>query len=149
MSNHLNFYLIPKNKERLTLDSKSLLFTSYTKATDTYQIINKYFNIENIEKDKGIQYIELTSNIIDTIEKSIKTSIDTVTKSLELKINAYKEFADLSKEDLLSFMEDYLSTEKSIETLRIDLKVVQFLSDIVENLKYSDFEKILITVEQL
>ena len=145
MSSYLNFYLVPK-KERSDIQ-KPLLFNSYSRSSDIYQAYYENIIPAFIGNDDERHYTELTKELSEYLVCELKKDIDKTKKNFEAKMKAYKELPKLEGEALDSYLEEATSTPEYINKLESTLHFAEFINNIIDDLEYSDFEKLLINID--
>ena len=143
MSSYLNIYLVPKKKNDEDIP-EPLLFMSYSRNSGVYQAC--WENITYIGNGDEYQYTELTSKLMSSIIEGEKKDLDIANRRYTDRVAIAKEVSP-TKEFLEELMEDSLATKEYIEELRDTIKELESIASWVNNIKYSEFEKVLANVD--
>lgn len=147
MSSYLNFYLVPKKKKGQRKKQKPLLFNSINRANHIYGAFYNVLNPTFIGNDEEYHYSELTTDDVKRVISHIKEEIADTEKRFTRRIEAVKELKNLKGEELNDYVVDYLDTKEYIDELNEALSDVEHIKLWVEDIQYSDFEKVLINVD--
>lgn len=143
MSSYLNIYLVPKKRNDEDIP-EPLLFMSYSRNSGVYQACWEYITyIGNKEK---YQYTELTSDIMNNIIKDVKEDLDNFSKKYNDKLSIAKEVSP-NKKFLDDFLESQLAIKECIDNTQETLKELEFIASWIDNIHYSEFEKVLANVD--
>lgn len=142
MSSYLTFYLVPKDK-----DKKPLALISYSRNSDVYQAYYENANPAFYGNGDKPNYTELTKDLSHRVVSGLKEELDKYEKSHEAKIKALQALPKLEGEALEEYLQETSSGVEYINDLKDTLKFAGFIDDIVTDLEYSDFEKILINID--
>lgn len=134
MSSYLNFYVVPKGGE-------PLLLTFHSRSSEVYQTFYEELNPPFMVNDKT--YIELTTDDIERVLFNSKEYLEKTIDNFNRRVQAYKSLSDKIPDDAV---EDWVSTTKYIEELKLHINTLEYISHIVNNLKFSDFEKVLLNI---
>lgn len=141
MSSYLNFFLVPKRKEGQE-EQKPMHLMSYSRSSDIYQT---FYEELNPPFDGGGNYfMELTKADIDRVITENKEHLRRTENHLNSRIQAYRTLYDKVSEDAI---EDYVSTSEYIEELKDTISTLKNISQIVYDLEFSDFEKVMINID--
>ena len=143
MSSYLNIYLVPKKRNDEDIP-EPLLFMSYSRNSGVYQAC--WESIAYIGNGDSYQYTELTSELMSSILEEEKKDLDKFNKRYTDKITIAKEVSP-TKEFLEDLIEDSLSTKEYIEELKDTIKELENIASWVNNIQYSEFEKVLANVD--
>lgn len=143
MSSYLNIYLVPKKKNDEDIP-EPLLFMSYSRNSGVYQAC--WESIAYIGNGDSYQYTELTSELISSILEKEKENLDKFNRRYTDKITIAKEVSP-TKEFLEDLIEDSLATKEYIEELENTIKELENIASWVNNIQYSEFEKVLANVD--
>ena len=143
MSSYLNIYLVPKKRNEEDIP-EPLLFMSYSRNSGVYQAC--WESIAYIGNGDSYQYTELTSELMSSIIEDEKKDLDTANKRYTDRIAIAKEVSP-TKEFLEELMEDSLATKEYIEELENTIKELENIASWVNNIQYSEFEKVLANVD--
>ncbi len=139
MSSYLVFYLKPKNSET------PLEFLSFSRSSDIYQAFNNEINIA-YRGDENTNFTELTPDKMSDVISSASESLQLAKNSLA----DFKEAFSVSPKIDVGMIEEFShrcrEKEEYIAELEENLNNLQFISKMVDSIKYSDFEKVLINV---
>lgn len=138
MSSYLTFYLVPKGE-----DKKPLTFISYSRNNDVYQSYNKELSPAYIGNGDNPNYTELTPEKALQVVNAAKEDLKKAERALNSRISAYKELNNASEEAI----QDITDTREYIEELKEGLDELQCIYNWVSDIKYSDFEKVLINID--
>ena len=143
MSSYLNIYLVPKKRNDEDIP-EPLLFMSYSRNSGVYQACWK--SIAYIGNGDSYQYTELTSELMSSIIEDEKKDLDTANKRQTDRIAIAKEVSP-TKEFLEDLIEDSLATKEYIEELENTIKELENIASWVNNIQYSEFEKVLANID--
>lgn len=119
MSSYLNIYLKTRKKENV--DSKYILFLTYSRNSEIYQRVNEAGNFYSANGTKTQLTTDILSNIIDEVNRELVDSKDT--------LNTYREFKSTDIESILSL-------KKYIKDLTITIHKLSVLLDIAYECSY-------------
>ena len=142
MSSYLTFYLVPKGENQ-----KPLAFISYSRNSDIYQAYYEHANPAFYGNGEEPNYTELTKDLSHHVVSELKEDLDEYEKAHEAKIKALQALPKLEGEALEEYLQETSSGVEYINDLKDTLKFVGFIDDIISDLEYSDFEKILINID--
>ena len=142
MSSYLTFYLVPKGENQ-----KPLAFISYSRNSDIYQAYYEHANPAFYGNGEEPNYTELTEELSHHVVDELRESLDKYEKNHEAKIKALQALPKLEGEALEEYLQETSSGVEYINDLKDTLKFVGFIDDIISDLEYSDFEKILINID--
>ena len=142
MSSYLTFYLVPKGE-----DKKPLAFMSYSRNSDIYQAYYEHANIAFYGNEDNPNYTELTKDLSHYVVNELREDLNKIEKSHEAKVKALQALPKLEGEALEEYLQETTSTVEYINDLKDTLKFTGFIDDIVSDLEYSDFEKVLINID--
>jgi len=142
MSSYLTFYLVPKGE-----DKKPLALISYSRSSEIYQAY--YENAHTAFYGNGDEpnYTELTKDLSHHVVSELKEDLDKYEKAHEAKIKALQALPKLEGEALEEYLQETSSGVEYINDLKDTLKFAGFIDDIVSDLEYSDFDKVLINID--
>ena len=144
MSSYLNFYLVPKSKE--SQDVKPLLLKSYSRNSNVYQAFYENANPAFIGNGDEPNYTELTSDLMCHVVNEVKDDLENTQKNFTARMEAYRS-VKLEGKVFEDYVEDFQSTTLYLEELKESVIQIEFIASMIENLEYSDFEKILINID--
>ena len=144
MSSYLTFYLIPKKDKGEAKEPLALM--SYSRNSDIYQAFHENINVAYIGNGDKPNYTELTKEMIDDIVNATKKDYDEAQKSFNARMDAYRS-VKLEGEAFNEYVEDFQSTTVYLKELEETIIRIELIASMVEDLEYSDFEKILINVD--
>lgn len=144
MSSYLTFYLVPKKDKGE--DKEPLALMSYSRSSDIYQAFYENINVAYIGNDDKSNYTELTKEMVDDVVNTIKKDYDEAQKSFNARMDAYRS-VKLEGETFEDYVEDFQSTTRYLEELKETITQVELIASIVDDLEYSDFEKVLINID--
>ena len=137
MSSYLTFYLKPKEQE------KPLSLMSYSRADNVYQWYRDIINPVYIGNDENNpKYTELTDEMAQSVVDAAEEKLSDSKRTLQLRIDACKELG-LTEDDV----DLVVSTKEYIAKLEETTKELQFIANLVSDIEYSDFEKVLINID--
>ena len=142
MSSYLTFYLVPKGENK-----KPLALISYSRNSDIYQAYYKNANPAFYGNGDEPNYTELTKDLSHYVVNELREDLNNYEKSHEAKVKALQALPKLEGEALEEYLQETTSTLDYINDLKDTLKLVEFIDDIVNDLEYSDFEKVLINID--
>ena len=142
MSSYLTFYLVPKDK-----DKKPLALISYSRNSDVYQAYYENANPAFYGNGDEPNYTELTKDLSHYVVDELRKDLNNYEKSHEAKVKALQALPKLEGEALEEYLQETTSTLDYINDLKDTLKFAGFIDDIVSDLEYSDFEKVLINID--
>ena len=142
MSSYLHIYLVPKTEDA-EVEAKPLYLTSFCRGTDIYERV--YEELHPVYGgDEQPKYTELTADSALRLLRSAQDFLAITESHFQSRVRAYKAVAgDKIPEDVI---EDFVSTEEQIKDLKDEISVYQFIHDIVSDLHYSDFDKVLMNI---
>lgn len=141
MSSYLTFYLVPKGK-----DKKPLALISYSRNSDIYQAFHENVSIAYIGNGDKPNYTELTKDLSHYVVNELREELNQYEKSHEAKVKALQALPKLEGEALEEYLQETSSGIEYINDLKDTLRFAGFIDDIVTDLEYSDFEKVLINI---
>jgi len=144
MSSYLTFYLVPKKDKEETKEPLALM--SYSRSSAIYQVFYENNDIAYKGNDDKPNYTELTKDLVNKVVNAVKTDYDDAQKNFAARMDAYKSIK-LEGETFDTYVEDFQSTTSYLEELKETIAQVEFIASMVEDLEYSDFEKILINID--
>lgn len=149
MSSYLNLYLVPKSKktkylpdgktEEVSLTQEPLLMFSYSRNNPVYQVYNDSLNIAYAGNEDV--YTELTLDKAEAVVKEQEADIENIEGQLE----TYYKILSNCKENK-DIIENILSLEDYLKDLKSTWNQLKSISHLVEECKWSDFDKILINI---
>lgn len=142
MSSYLTFYLVPKGE-----DKKPLALISYSRNSEIYQAYYENAHPAFYGNGDKPNYTELTKDLSHRVVNELKEELDKYEKSHEAKIKALQALPKLEGEALEEYLQETSSGVEYINDLKDTLKFAGFIDDIVSDLEFSDFEKILINID--
>jgi len=142
MSSYLTFYLVPKGENQ-----KPLSLISYSRNSDVYQAYYENAHPVFIGNGDESNYTELTKDISHHVVNELREDLNKYEKSHEAKVKALQALPKLEGEALEEYLQETTSTVEYINELKDTLKLVEFIDGIVNDLEYSDFEKVLINID--
>ena len=147
MSSYLNLYLLPKKWENAEESPRPLLFKSWSRNTDMYDLFRDYCNPTYIGNGDKSQYSKL--NIKD-LQYGINKEEELLAKAeqrLNDRLATIKELGkSVPKEVVDEYLEDLPSTREYIADTRETLNEAKVLCDLL-SYEFSDFGEILINVD--
>ena len=144
MSSYLTFYLVSKKDKANT--KEPLAFLIYSRNSNIYQAFNNNIDIAYKGNDDKLNYTELTKDLVNKVVNAVKTDYDDTQKNFAARMDAYKSIK-LEGETFDTYVEDFQSTTSYLEELKETIAQIEFIVSMVEDLEYSDFEKILINID--
>lgn len=144
MSSYLNFYLVPKKEK---VDCRPLHFLSYSRSSDIYQNYYEYLNPPFIGMDGDHNYEELTFDKAEYVVSKAKKYLEQTRNSFKLRQEAFAAIKNPSKEVTDEFMNDFVQTTSYIQELEETINELKYISNLVSDIKYSDFEKVLFNID--
>ena len=144
MSSYLTFYLVPKKDKGEAKEPLALM--SYSRNSDIYQAFYENINVAYIGNDDKSNYTELTKEMVDDIVYAVKKDYDEAQKSFNARMDAYRS-VKLEGEAFDEYVEDFQSTTVYLKELEETIIRIELIASIVNDLEYSDFEKILINID--
>lgn len=147
MSSYLNLYLLPKKKEGDTVEPKPLLLYSWSRNTNIYSTFYEELNPVFIGNGEEPLYTEVSAQDLNEVVNTLSDDATEYENRIENTFEAYQKIPNLSKDIISEYIEDYTSSKEYINELRETCSFMRFLHDLLSDLKYSDFEKILINID--
>ena len=141
MSCYLNIFLVPKTKEGQTEEPKPLCLMSYCGCSPVYQAFK-----DAIYPAKAPDYTELTSEKMADVLRDARKVVESSKKYFEDYVAAIKELPHLSDEQVAEFSSEYVSRKDFLKENTDTLCELEVLNFIFSDLKYSDFDKVLINI---
>ena len=142
MSSYLTFYLVPKGE-----DKKPLALMSYSRNSDIYQAYYENANPAFYGTGDEPNYTELTKYLSHHVVNELRENLSKCEKNHEARIKAFQALPKLEGEALEEYLQETSSGVEYINDLKDTLKFVGFIDDIVSDLEYSDFKKVLINID--
>lgn len=124
MSSYLTFYVVPKEK-----GAKPISLISYSRNSEIYQYFNDNIRVAYIGMEEP-QYTELTS---DEVRLVLDDVIRDISKA-EKRVFEYEKHAAGNSE----IIDEILSVKDYLETLYHCRSRIEFIQEIVEDVKYND-----------
>lgn len=143
MSSYLNFYLLPKKSENLP-NPKPLRFVSYSRSCDIYRCFVDNLNVPYIGNDGEDKMLELSAGDVQEVLQDMRDSLMKVQERLALRMEACTKLGKEISEDIL---EDYVSTTEYVNELKNTVSQIESIADWINELEYSDFEKVFINYD--
>ena len=142
MSSYLTFYLVPKDE-----DKKPLALMAYSRNSDIYQAY--YENAHPAFYGNGDEpnYTELTKDLSHYVVNGLREDLNKCEKNHEAKVKALQALPKLEGGALEEYLQETSSGVEYINDLKDTLKFANFIDDIVSDLEYSDFDKVLINID--
>lgn len=147
MSSYLNFYLVPRKKKGQRKKQKPLLFHSINRANPIYGKFYETLNPTFIGNDEEYHYSELSYDDVKNVISSLKEDISETEKRFKRRIEAIKELKNIKDNELDDYVTDYLDTKDYLDELNEALTEIEYIGIWVDDIEYSDFEKVLINVD--
>ena len=144
MSSYLTFYIVPKKDKGEVKEPLALM--SYSRNSDIYQAFNENINVAYIGNDDKPNYTELTKDLVNIVVSAAKTDYDDAQKNFAARMEAYRS-VKLEGKAFEDYVEDFQSTTRYLEELKETVVQVELIASMVEDLEYSDFEKVLINID--
>lgn len=144
MSSYLTFYLVPKKDKGEV--KEPLAFLSYSRNSAIYQAFYENINVAYIGNGDKPNYTELTKDLVNKVVDAVKTDYDDAQKNFAARMEAYKA-VKLEGKTFEDYVEDFQSTTLYLEELKENIARVDLIAFMVEDLEYSDFEKVLINID--
>ena len=142
MSSYLTFYLVPKGENQ-----KPLAFISYSRSNEIYQAYYENAHPAYYGNGEEPNYTELTKDLSHYVVSELKEDLDKCEKNHEAKIKALQALPKLEGEALEEYLQETSSGVEYINDLKDTLRFAGFIDDIVNDLEFSDFEKVLINTD--
>lgn len=154
MSSYLTFYLVPKKtkthyKEDETSEEievskgEPLALMSFSRNSNIYQSFYEYLHPVYIGNNEP-KYDELDVKDIDIIIERLRDELDESRKLHQNKIKVLKELGTSLDRDTLNQL---IEEEDIIAEKEADLNEIIWLKSFFSNIKYSDFDKILMNID--
>ena len=145
MSSYLNFYLVPKKSKSEKQEPLALM--SFSRSNDIYQAYYENANPAFIGNGETPNYTELTKELSNSVLTTLQKDLDKYKRNSEAKIKALQALSKLEGEALEEYLYETTFGEEYLKELEDTLKFVGFIDDIISNLEYSGFEKVLINID--
>ena len=142
MSSYLTFYLVPKGE-----DKKPLALVAYSRNSEIYQAYYENAHPAFYGNGKEPNYTELTKDLSHHVVGKLKEDLYEYEKAHEAKIKALQALPKLEEEALEEYLQETSSGVEYINDLKDTLRFAGFIDDIVSDLEFSDFEKMLINID--
>ena len=154
MSSYLTFYLVPKKTRTKHNDDGTseeieiskgvpLSLMSFSRNSNVYQSFYEYLHPVYIGNDEP-KYDELDVKDIDIIIERLKDELDESREFHQNKIKVLKNLGTSLDRDTLNQL---IEEEDIIAEKEKDLNEIIWLKSFLSNIKYSDFDKILINID--
>ena len=144
MSSYLTFYLVPKKDKAEA--KEPLSFLSYSRSSNVYQAFYENISVAYIGNSDKPNYTELTKELINKVINTVKTDYNDTQKNFAARMEAYKAIK-LEGKAFEDYVDDFQSTTLYLEELKESVIQIEFIASIIEDLDYSDFEKVLINID--
>lgn len=140
MSSYLNIYLVPKRKDRDKEEKQHLLFASYSRSTDIYEVFNEYVNPIFIGNAEG-NYTSLIKDDVDLMIDGILTDI----RNSQERLDVYEQYASKNEE----YIQEILDLREIIRDYKSTHDFLLFLKGLVEDTidGYNDFEEVCCNID--
>ena len=142
MSSYLTFYLVPKKDKA----KEPLAFLSYSRNSNIYQAFYKNISVAYRGNGDVPNYTELTKDLVNKVFDAVKADYDDAQKNFATRMEAYRSIK-LEGKAFEDYVDDFQSTTRYLEELKETVAQVESIAFMVEDLEYSDFEKILINID--
>lgn len=152
MSSYLTFYLVPKKTRTKYKDDgtseeieitkgEPLVLLSYSRSSSIYQIINGELHPPFIGMGEETHYMELTTQKMDEVIRSYQWELKKSEKLYNNKLEV------ISKVGEKSYIQDLIDDKEVLDEMEATMTTLQYLRSLVEEVTYSDFEKVLINID--
>ena len=147
MSSYLNFYLVPKKKEKESIEPKPLLFQSYSRGTDVYQYFKEEVNPTFIGNGEEPNYTELNVTDASRVLRKAQSDLFEAKENLNIKVDAFKALS--IPDNFETAVSEYIEDRRNIEDLQSAVHDIKSLQLLVRDtaLNCNDFEKLLINID--
>lgn len=151
MSSYLTFYLVPKKTRTKYNDDgtteeieitkgEPLALLSYSRNSNIYRVIKEELNPAYIGMEEP-QYSELT---IEDMNKVIRCYQEDIEKSERIYNSKLEVISNVKTED---YIQDLIDDKELLKEMEETLVTLKYLRSLVEEIEYSDFEKVLINID--
>ena len=145
MSSYLNIYLVPR-KEHMP-EQKPLFLMQWSRNSEVYQAIRDAANPTFIGTGDKTNYSDLTKDDLDEAIESIQNTIKSCRKRIQARVEALNKINNPPKETLDEFIQDNIDTSDYITELEETKSDLYALRNIIADIQYSDFEKVVCNID--
>lgn len=147
MNSYLNFYLVPKKREGQTEEPEPLHVSSYNKASEIYHRIVTTLDPVWVGNGDEPVYTELKAFDAHNLVNEAKDDLQKGKKRLNDYVEAHRSLAHLTPEQLDSYVNEHITMSGFIKELEEEILILGHIADVISDLEYSDFEKVLINID--
>ena len=151
MSSYLTFYLVPKKTRTKYNDDgtteeieitkgEPLALLSYSRNSNIYRVIKEELNPVYIGMEEP-QYSELTVADMHTVIRHYQEDIEKSKRVYDSKLEV------ISNVKTKDYIQDLIDDKELIKEMEETLVTLKYLRYLVEEIEYSDFEKVLINID--
>ena len=148
MSSYLTFYLVPKKtrtkynttEEIEITKGEQLALLSYSRNSNIYRVIKEELNPVYIGMEEP-QYSELTVADMHMVIRHYQADIE---KSKRIYNSKLEVISNVKTED---YIQDLIDDRELLKEMEETLVTLKYLRSLVEEIEYSDFEKVLINID--
>lgn len=145
MSSYLNIYLLPREKE--VQNPKPLFLMQWSRSSGVYQAIKESINPSFIGSGETTNYSDLTKEGLDTAISSVEEDIKDWKKRIQSRVDALNKLDKVPQETIDQYIQDTMDDNEYILELQDTLSELYALRNIVVDIEYSDFEKVLCNID--
>lgn len=145
MSSYLNIYLVPR-KEHMP-EQKPLFLMQWSRSSEVYQRIKEAANPMFIGSGEKTNYSDLTKDDLDEAIESIQNTIKSCRKRIQARVEALNKINNPPKETLDEFIQENIDTSDYITELEETRSDLYALRNIIADIQYSDFEKVVCNID--
>lgn len=145
MSSYLNIYLVPRKDKAST--QEPLFLMQWSRSSEIYQIFKDTVNPAFIGTGDKTNYTELTKNDLDITIENVQERIAKCKKRIQARIEALNKINNPPKETLDEFIQENIDTSDYITELEETKSDLYALRNIIADIQYSDFEKIVCNID--
>lgn len=142
MSSYLNFYLVPKkNKE------EKYHFLSYSRNNNIYRFFQEVLHPVFIGMEEPLQYQDLTVNDVKKVIEEVEKTIEEQESAQNALCEAFNTIENPGIEYQREYTNEYISNYEYISELEELVSELKGILSWMQDLEYSDFEKVLINID--
>lgn len=147
MSSYINLYLLPKQKEGDTITPKPLLLNSWSRSSNIYQAFYEHLNPVFAGNDEEPKYKEIKPSNLQALVLDLKHDLEAYKERIQAQTEIINSLKNISREILEEYRDEFMSSREYIKGLEDTIQFFESLYEILSDLEYSGFEKILINYD--
>lgn len=119
----------------------------WSRSSGVYQAIKESINPSFIGSGETTNYSDLTKEGLDTAISSVEEDIKDWKKRIQSRVDALNKLDKVPQETIDQYIQDTMDDNEYILELQDTLSELYALRNIVVDIEYSDFEKVLCNID--